>query len=416
MIRLLITGVVFFYATLLTAQVTVKGKVFDIYLEPISIVNVTSLPVKTTTDINGSFTLKVNKKLPFSILITGVGYQTQTVQITKENQKINVVLKVKTRLQEVIVSASRIPERILESPVTIERVGARDIKNNTSLNFYDDLVNLKDVDIHTIGFNVKMINTRGFASLENVRFVQLVDGTDTASPSGNFSFGNVTGLNELDVMNVEILPGAASALYGANAFNGILLMRSKNPFEYGGISAYSKLGISEQNQNTAEINAFNDTGVRMAYAFNDNFAAKVNFSQTIAEEWNAVDTRNIDLDGNIGLGNRDNTTAYNGVNVYGDDSNVDLKSILLFLEEGGVITPGITKKVPNSRVSRTGIDNNSLVNNHMKSVFFDGSLYFRPTGKKILNLYGTQNILMVIIPYKEILVMFKKVLYFSNIN
>lgn len=384
MIKLLLQTIVLFCTTLVTAQITVKGKVFDIYLEKLSTINVTSLPEKTTTDIDGNFTLKVNKKLPFSILITAVGYQTQTVQINKENQKNNIILKVKSKLQEVVLSASRTPEKILESPVTIERIGAKDIKNSTSLNFYDNLENLKDVDIHTIGFNVKIINTRGFASLENARFVQLVDGADTASPSSNFSFGNVAGLNELDVMNVEILPGAASALYGANAFNGILSMRSKNPFEYGGISAYAKSGISEQYQNTGGINTFYDNGVRMAYAFNDNFAAKVNFSQIIAEEWNAIDARNIDLDGNIGVGNRANTTAYNGVNVYGDESNVDLKSILLFLEQGGVITPGITSKVPNSRVSRTGVNNNNLVNNDAKSVFFDGSLYFRPTGKKNL--------------------------------
>lgn len=387
MIRSLVTILVLFCSALIAAQTTVKGKVFDIYLESLSSVKVKSLQERTTTDADGNFTLKVTQKFPFTIEVTGVGYQKQTVEITKENQKINVVLKVKTRLQEVVISASRTPERILESPVTVERIGTRDIKNGTSLNFYDGLVNLKDVDIHSIGFNVKSINTRGFASLENVRFVQLVDGADTASPSGNFSFGNTSGLNELDVMNLEVLPGAASALYGANAFNGILLMRSKNPFDYGGISAYLKSGVSDHHQDIGGRNSFYDRGIRMAYAFNDNFAAKVNFSQLQAEEWHAGDDSNIGLNGNIGPGNRNNTTAYNGVNIYGDESNNDIKTILYFLEQEGVISPGIMQQVPNSRVSRTGISNRNLVdNNNAESIFFDGSLYFRPTGKENLEL------------------------------
>ena len=47
-------------------------------------------------------------------------------------------------------------------------------------------------------------------------------------------------MTETDVQSVELLPGASSALYGANAFNGILFMRSKNPFDHQGISGSLK--------------------------------------------------------------------------------------------------------------------------------------------------------------------------------
>ena len=68
------------------------------------------------------------------------------------------------------------------------------------------------------------VNTRGFATFANTRFVQLVDGMDNSTPALNFPIGNLVGMNEVDVQSVELLPGAASALYGANAFNGILFM------------------------------------------------------------------------------------------------------------------------------------------------------------------------------------------------
>jgi outer membrane receptor protein involved in Fe transport len=57
--------------------------------------------------------------------------------------------------------------------------------------------------------------------------MQLVDGMDN-SPLLNFVLGNLIGLSEIDVQSVELLPGASSALYGANAFNGVLFMTSKS--------------------------------------------------------------------------------------------------------------------------------------------------------------------------------------------
>jgi outer membrane receptor protein involved in Fe transport len=64
---------------------------------------------------------------------------------------------------------------------------------------------------------------------------------DNASPLLNFCIGNLIGVSEIDVQSVELLPGASSALYGANAFNGILFMTSQSPFTSQGITAYANL-------------------------------------------------------------------------------------------------------------------------------------------------------------------------------
>ena len=125
-------------------------------------------------------------------------------------------------LDEVIVSASRTPERIFESPVTVERIGIREIRNTASSDFYDGLENLKGVDINVNSLTFKSVNTRGFATFANNRFLQLVDGMDNSTPALNFPIGNLVGLNESDVQNVELLVGANSAMYGAGAFNGVL--------------------------------------------------------------------------------------------------------------------------------------------------------------------------------------------------
>jgi outer membrane receptor protein involved in Fe transport len=82
--------------------------------------------------------------------------------------------------------------------------------------------------MNTSSLSFKSVNTRGFATVANTRFMQLVDGMDNSSPLLNFVLGNLIGVSEIDVQSVELLPGASSALYGANAFNGILFMTSKS--------------------------------------------------------------------------------------------------------------------------------------------------------------------------------------------
>ena len=67
--------------------------------------------------------MKVTDIPPFNIEISMLGYKTQKVAISKNNQDVSVTLiENATSLDEVVVSASRTPERIMESPVTVERM------------------------------------------------------------------------------------------------------------------------------------------------------------------------------------------------------------------------------------------------------------------------------------------------------
>ena len=347
------------YSFALSAQEIVVGKVYDEYLEPFPGALINSIQGKTTSDIDGNFRLSVKSKFPFSIQVSAFGFKTEVIEVISKDQEINVILKENTSLDEVVISASRSPERVIESPVTIVRLGINDIKTGTSTSFYDEVANLKGITSREASYGFKSVNSRGFSSFDNTRFVQLVDGVETSIPALNFSSGNIVGLSELDVKDVEILPGASSALYGANAFNGILLMRSKNPFKYDGISTYFKTGFIEQEQSGSD--QFYDVGIRMAHKFNDYFAAKVNLTLYKAEEWHANDASNTTgVGGEIIEGNRNDTPDYDGVNFYGDEATFTF--------------PGI------GRVSRTGYAETDLYDYDGYGLKFDGSLHFRPLG------------------------------------
>ncbi|MFT7350279.1 MAG: iron complex outermembrane receptor protein, partial [Candidatus Paceibacteria bacterium] len=303
------------------AQTTVKGKVVDQNNEPIpgaSIV-IQGKAIGTVSDFDGLFTLSTTENPPFTLSITSIGFVSVTSRITQNNQTVAVTLnEEQTMLDEVVISASRTPERIFESPVTVERFGLEDIKSTTAADFYGGLENLKGVDVNTNSLTFKSVNTRGFASFANTRFMQLVDGMDNSAPALNFPIGNLVGMVETDVQSVELLPGASSALYGANAFNGILFMRSKSPFDYEGISVSIKRGITSQK--AAGDNAYTDFGIRAAHKFSDKFAAKVNFGYLKGTDWAANNTEGKDENNFITTGRtRANDLNYDGVNVYGDD-------------------------------------------------------------------------------------------------
>src|SRR6185295_3420182 len=172
--------------------------------------------------------------------------------------------------QEVVVSASRIEENILKSPVTIEKMDVLAIKQSAAPDYFDALANMKGVSVNTGSMNLTSVNTRGFATIANTRFVQWVDGMDTQAPILNFPTGSIMGLGELDAESLELIPGAASALYGPNAFNGIMIMKSKSPFEYQGLSAQVKQGIT--NSNAGGSNPMGMYSIRYAKAFNDKIA------------------------------------------------------------------------------------------------------------------------------------------------
>jgi outer membrane receptor protein involved in Fe transport len=207
--------------------------------------------------------------------------------------------------------------------------------------------------------------------------MQLVDGMDNSSPALNFALGNLLGMSELDVKTVELLPGASSALYGANAFNGIMFMVSKSPFDDQGISVSLKGRLTSQE--AGGDNEFTDFNIRMAHAFSNKFAAKATLSVLEGTDWTATDYRNT-RNGEMVAGDRNSDRNYNGVNVYGDAASANMRSVAKTLEGLGLIPGGASALIPSESISRTGYNEKDLMDYGVKSVKFGASLNYRPFG------------------------------------
>jgi outer membrane receptor protein involved in Fe transport len=185
-------------------------------------------------------------------------------------------------------------------------------------------------------------------------------------------------MNELDVNSIEILPGASSALYGANAFNGILFMTSKSPFEKQGISAYYKTGMTMQE--VVGDNNFYDTGIRMAYKFSDKFAGKANFSFLKGTDWGAAD-RDQYKDVTIGQPNiitpfANRGYAHDGLNIYGDEVATSLN--LQAYGNANGFPSDYTSSMGIQKVGRTGYAERDLTDYEAKSIKADFALHYKP--------------------------------------
>ncbi|MEX0275780.1 MAG: TonB-dependent receptor [Flavobacteriaceae bacterium] len=353
------------------AQTRVTGKVVDQNDQPVPGANVviTGKAIGTVTDFDGNFTLETSEEPPFQLTISSIGFSDGTAEITQNNQTVNVAIsETQTFLDEVVISASRTPERIFESPVTVERMDVKAIRNTSAPSFFDGLENLKGVDVNTNSLTFKSVNTRGFATFANTRFMQLVDGMDNSSPALNFALGNLLGMSELDVNTVELLPGASSALYGANAFNGIMFMTSKNPFDHQGISAYGKTGLTSSSN--GGDNNFYDIGIRAAHAFNDYFAVKASVSLLQGTEWFSTDYTDYAVPGRT----RDDP-AYDGLNVYGDEvaTTLDFDELA-----AGALPIPVATDFGAARISRTGYNEVDLMDYDAQSLKADFAMHIKP--------------------------------------
>lgn len=345
----------------------------------------------TITDMKGEFNLRVNQDPPLTLVFSMVGFASQERIVTENNASgINIQLEEQMFLgQEVVVSASRVEESILQSPVSIEKMDILAVRETASDTYYKAIANLKGVDVTTSSVNFQILNARGFNSTGNTRFVQLTDGMDTQAPALNFPIGNLNGPSELDVESLELIPGASSALYGPNAFNGILLVNSKSPFDYQGVSAFYKQGVNHIGGRPGEPQSpqpMYEGAFRYAHAFNNKVAFKINASFMQAEDWYGTDRTDLNRNAQGAL---PFNPGENLVHVFGDEvsNNIGLlRNVGAIQAQANALgIGGYIGSIPDQIVSRTGYDERDLVDYGAKNYKLNGALHYRITDRAELS-------------------------------
>ncbi len=394
MLSLLLAHVIFSQ----TQPVTVTGKVTNEKNEPLA---GASIRVKgnqstgTVADQNGRFKLTVTS-LPVTIEVSEVESESMEVPISSK-EELNVVLKAKeATLETFIVNPPdiRLKGPAMKQPFTIETISQRELRISP-LRPYDNLGVKKGVYGTTSSLLFPTYSTRGFNGSGSTRVNQRIDGMDNQAPGLNFPVANFVTNGDLDIESMELLPGASSALYGPGGMNGTILVNSKNPFnpKYQGLSVLIRPGIMHVgNKSPRESSAiYNDYSFRYAKSFNDKFAFKIGAQFISADDWLANDTTNYDRTGTTGKlisGTRMTDPNYDGVNVYGDETSINIHDVAQLMELGGFLPPGASMFVPDQNVSRTGYYEKDIIDPHTKNIKVNAALHYKLTDKIEAQLMG----------------------------
>jgi len=311
----------------------------------------------TISGSDGSFSIRPTGNPPFTLMVSMVGYESQEIESSAGTATKISLREGVGRLNEVVVSASRVAESYLRSPVTVEKVDALAIRNTPSLNYYDGLLNLKSLDLVTSSLTYKQVNSRGFNDTGNTRFLQLVDGVDNQSAGLGFAVGGLFGPNDLDVESVELIPGAASALYGPVAFNGMLSIMTKNPFDHQGLSVQTKLGMNHFGDDGGAKPVY-DLSFRYAKVFGERFAIKLTGSYLAGTDWYANDYTDIDS-GTPEAQRGVNNPSRNALNIYGDEVVSTIEGV--------------------GRISRTGYEEKDVAQYDVYSRKVSAALHYKLT-------------------------------------
>ena len=214
-------------------QGDVVGRVLDDSGAPLAGATVQILHAKggVTTDEDGYFRIPYSKDGAVRVKVSFVGYQTQTFVLKADERKgAQHVLRLQpdaTALDQVVVTATRTPKALKDAPVVTRLITANDIKIADATNIQDLLTEqMPGLEFGYAMNQETSLNMNGFGG-NAVLF--LVDGERLAGETmDNVDYSR---LNLDNVGRIEIVKGAASALYGANAVAGVVNIISRENSE-----------------------------------------------------------------------------------------------------------------------------------------------------------------------------------------
>ena len=194
----------------------------------------------TTSDAAGAFLLRDLGPGTYSVRVGMTLFAPVTQRVTVSSfgsvSPIRAVLKAGGFAESIVVTARRVETRMAETPQKVEIIDATDVERSVAGDLTDVLKKNAGVDVVQYSGALSGIGIRGFrpqTSGINKRSLLLIDGR----PSG------VTNLATLlldNVERIEVLKGAASAVYGSSAMGGAVNVITRR--SHGPISGNARIG------------------------------------------------------------------------------------------------------------------------------------------------------------------------------
>lgn len=250
----------------------------------VRVVNAAGIETTVASGPDGAY--RVAGLAPGSYLVSarGIGYR-ESVSVRIEvvaDQTVQHVIELTGNapaLEEIVITASRAPEKVIDAPASVSVIGREEIESRPALTPTDHLRATPGVDIIKGGLVQANIAARGFNGAFSGSLLMLQDNRFATVPSlrVNVPF-LLTSTNE-DIERIEVVLGPAAALYGPGSANGVLHVITKSPFTSQGTSL--TLDVGER--------ATRRGAIRHAGTVGDRFGYKLSFEKMSGNEWEFVD-------------------------------------------------------------------------------------------------------------------------------
>lgn len=317
------------------AQVGVEGQVKDDYGNPLAGVNILVQGTNSgsISDSNGDFSITAPNKnciLVFSF----IGFETVEFSL---NGKSNIVVEMKssaTDLDQVVVSASRKKEKVLEAPASISVISSEEIESNVSLTTTDYLYSTSGVDVSKTGLTSSNVVTRGFNNVFSGAVLTMVDNRVASVPSLRVNSTQMIPGNSNDISSIEVLKGPASAIYGPFSSNGVIHILTKSPLDLEKDSETKvSFGAGQRDLLNTSVRTAGKINNKLGYKISMNYLRGTDWdrdSSDIAQELAAWDDGWIQLSrqgpyGNIMTGDSVAVIKNNEINNWNFDARLDYR-------------------------------------------------------------------------------------------
>ena len=222
----------------INAQTIVTGKITDSKGEPLVGTSVVVVGTSTgvSADLDGMYRLETSSKPPFKVEFSFIGYNSKVLDVTTGNAKIDVVLDENiSTLDEIIVSASRRAEKVQEAPASVSVISAKTMQAASSaVDPIRELINVPGVQIQQQSAARMNIEMRGSAGLFGTGVFPILDYRSLVGAGTGTFQSDASGINSIDLQRIEVVRGAAGALYGPGVTSGVVHFISKSPIDFPG--------------------------------------------------------------------------------------------------------------------------------------------------------------------------------------
>src|SRR6266542_1434998 len=264
----------------ITGKITEAGSARGIVGARVQAVTALRSAGSAVTDDNGDYRISTVSPGTYTVVVTRIGYRmarSEGVSVGSDaTATVNLSMTViPSQLEQVVTTASRAPEKVIDAPASVSVVNAPEINERPSINVTDHVVGLPGIDVARGGLMQANVVARGFNNIFSGAMLTLTDNRFAFVPSLRVNIPYLQSQTNEDIERIEVVLGPGAALYGPNTPSGVMHVITKSPFASEGTT----LTVDGGNQSVLR------GSFRSAWVPSPKFGAKFSLEGFRGKEW-----------------------------------------------------------------------------------------------------------------------------------